>query len=193
LCCHRERPRVLGHLAAYPQCWADLNGGSSVRATLLILTAAAATSLQHQVVTFHGIGPVQVGASLGDASRAAGEPLVEAKDKPSGVDNCYHVRLKSSPTLLFMVENDRITRLETRDSRFRTQSGARVGQSEAEVRRIYGKRLEVMDHKYYEDGHYLIVRSADDHYAAIMETDGKNVVQINAGVWPSVGYVEGCA
>jgi hypothetical protein len=159
---------------------------------LLFLTAAAAVPLQHQVITFHGIGPVQVGASLADASRAAGEQLVEAKDKPSGVENCYHVRLQSSPTLLFMVENDRITRVETRDSRFRTRSGVRVGQSEAEARRIYGKRLEVMDHKYYEDGHYLIVRSADDQYAVIMETDGRRIVQINAGVWPSVGYVEGC-
>ena len=163
-----------------------------MRTTALLLTVAAAVPLQRQVITFHGIGPVRIGASLADASLAAGEQLADAKDKPSGSEGCHHVRLQSLPTLLFMVESDRITRIETRDSRFRTQSGVRVGDSEAEARRIYGKRLEVMEHKYYEDGHYLIVRSANDQYAVVMETDGKKVVQINAGVWPSVGYVEGC-
>jgi hypothetical protein len=163
-----------------------------VRTTVLLLTVAATVPLQRHVITFHGIGPIRVGASVADASRAAGEQVVEAKDKPSGIEGCYHVRLQSSPTMLFMVENDRITRVETQDPRFRTQSGVHVGDSEAEARRIYGKRLEVAEHKYYEDGHYLIVRAADDQSAVVMETDGKKVVQINAGVWPSVGYVEGC-
>jgi hypothetical protein len=159
---------------------------------VLVLTVAAAVPLPRQGITFYGIGAVRVGSSLADASLAAGERLVEAEDKPSGTEGCYHVRLKSQPTLLFMVENDRITRIETADRRFRTQSGVRVGHSEAEAHRIYGKRLEVMEHKYHETGHYLIVRSADDRYALVMETDGKKVVQINAGLWPSVGYVEGC-
>jgi hypothetical protein len=164
-----------------------------VRTAALVLTVAAAVPLPQQGITFYGIGPIRVGSSLAEASVAAGEQLVEAKDRPSGAEGCYHVRLKSSPTLLFMVENDRITRIETADPRFRTQSGVRAGDSEAEARRIYGKRLEVMEHKYYETGHYLIVRSADDRHALVMETDGKKVVRINAGVWPSVGYVEGCS
>lgn len=163
-----------------------------MRTAVLVLTVAAAVPLPRQGITFYGIGPIRVGSSLGDASLAAGEQLVEAKDKPSGTEGCYHVRLTSSPTLLFMVENNLITRLQTADPRFRTQSGVRVGDSEAEARRIYGKRLEVMEHKYHEAGHYLIVRSTDDRYGLVMETDGKRIVQINAGVWPSVGYVEGC-
>ena len=98
----------------------------------------------------------------------------------------------ASRFLLFMVENERITRLETADPRFRTKSGVRVGDSEADARKTYGKRLEVKRHKYYETGHYLIVRSADDRYALLMETDRKKIVYIRAGVWPSVGYWEGC-
>jgi hypothetical protein len=159
---------------------------------VLVLTVVATVPLQRQAITFHGIGPIQVGASVSEASLAAGEQLVEATDKPSGIEGCYHVRLKSSPTLLFMVEGDRITRVETKDQSVRTPSGARVGQSEHEVRRIYGSRLGVTEHKYYEAGHYFIVRSADGRFGLIMETDGKHVLQINAGLWPSVGYVEGC-
>lgn len=158
----------------------------------LLVSAGAGGSLPHQGITFYGIGPVRIGSALADASRAAGEQLVDAKDVPSGVEGCYHVRLKSSPTLLFMVEKGRITRLQTADPRFRTESGVRVGHSEAVARRTYGKRLEVEEHKYYETGHYLIVRSADDRHALVMETDGKTIVQIEAGLWPSVGYVEGC-
>ena len=94
--------------------------------------------------------------------------------------------------MLFMVEKGRIVRVETKDRRFRTASGARVGDSEATVRRIYGRRLEVTAHKYDEHGHYLIVRSTDRRYALVMETDGKKVVFIRSGVVPAAEYVEGC-
>jgi hypothetical protein len=165
-----------------------------VRASLAatLLTLSASMPLAEQPITFHGIGPVRVGLSLADASRAAGEELVEAGDKPSGTEGCYHARLKSSPSLLFMVEEGRVTRVETADPRFRTHSGARVGDSEARVRRVYGRRLEVTEHKYDETGHYLIVRSADKRYALVMETDGKEVVYIRAGMEPAAEYVEGC-
>jgi hypothetical protein len=84
-------------------------------------------------------------------------------------------------------------RVETKDRRFRTASGARVGDSEATVRRIYGRRLEVTGHKYDEKGHYLIVRSSDRRYAMVIETDGKRVVFIRSGVLPAAEYVEGCS
>jgi hypothetical protein len=163
-----------------------------VRASIVVLTLAASVPLQDQRITFEGIGPVRVGSSLADASHAAGEQLVEANDKPSGTEGCYHVRLKSSPTLLFMVEDGRITRVETADPRFRTHSGVRVGDSESEARRVYGRRLKVTEHKYDESGHYMIVRSADRRYALVMETNGKEVVYIRAGLEPAAEYIEGC-
>jgi hypothetical protein len=159
---------------------------------LAVLLLSGSVPLADFPITFYGIGPIKVGASLADGSLAAGEQLVEATDKPSGADGCYHVRLQSSPNVLFMVEEERITRLETADPRFRTKSGVRVGDSEADAHGAYGKRLEVREHKYLDTGHYLIVRSADDEHALLMETDGKTIMYIRAGVWPSVGYWEGC-
>lgn len=148
--------------------------------------------LAEQPITFRGIGAIPVGASVRDASRAVGETFVEAEDKPSDTEGCYHVRLRSAPTVLFMVEEDRIVRMETADPRFQTHSGVRVGDSEARARRIYGGRVEVTAHKYDEAGHYFIVRSADRRYALVMETDGKKVVYIRAGLEPAAEYVEGC-
>jgi hypothetical protein len=136
-----------------------------------------------------------MGSLVADASRAAGEALVEPRGKPSGGEGCHHVHLKSSPSLLFMVEEGRVTRVETADPRFRTYSGVRVGHSESRVRRAYapyGRRLVMTAHKYEPAGHYFIVRSADKRYALVMETDGKKVVYIRAGLEPAAEYVEGC-
>lgn len=143
-------------------------------------------------ITLYGFGPVRVGQTVRAASRAAGEPLVENAKTPSPADACHHVRRKSAPSMLFMVEEGRIVRVETRDRRFRTFSGARVGDTEAAVRRLYGRRLEVTPHKYVEGGHYFIVRSADRRHAMVMETDGKKVTFIRSGLVPAAEYVEGC-
>ena len=143
-------------------------------------------------ITFFGFGPIRVGATVAAASKSAGEPLHEANDKPSGGDTCHHVRLASTPSILFMVEEGRITRVETDDPSFQTASGARMGDSEERVKAIYGRRLEIEEHKYDENGHNLIVRSQDRRYALVMETDGKQVVYIRAGLVPSAEYVEGC-
>jgi hypothetical protein len=60
-----------------------------------------------------------------------------------------------------MVEDDRVVRVETKDRRFRTAGGVRIGDSEERARKVYGKRLEISGHKYDDHGHYFIVRSAD--------------------------------
>lgn len=162
---------------------------------LTALILAATVPLSAQPITFQGIGPVRMGASPADTSRAAGEPLVEPQEKPAGGAGCYHAHLKSSPSLLLMVEGGRLTRLETKDPRFRTYSGVSVGHSEARVRKAYaayGRRLEVTRHKYDEKGRYFIVRSTDRRHAVVMETDGRKVISIRAGLEPAVEYVEGC-
>jgi hypothetical protein len=164
-----------------------------VRASAVGLILAMAVPAERQEITWHGFAAVRVGSSVADASVAAGEQLVEAKDFPSGTEGCYHVRLKSSPSVVFMVEEGHITRVETADPSFSTHSGVRVGDSEVKVRQIYGRRLKVMAHKYDEVGHYLVVYAANRQHALVMETDGRKVVYIRAGIEPSAEYVEGCS
>ena len=142
-------------------------------------------------ITFYGVGSVQVGTSVQEASKALGSPLETTPDREEAL-SCHFVRSKSEPALLFMVEDGRITRAETDSRRYQTASGIRVGDSESRVRRVYGSRLEVEEHTYDPAGHYLTVRSADRRFALVMETDGKRVVYIRAGQMPSAEYVEGC-
>jgi hypothetical protein len=161
-------------------------------ALALILTLAGQTPTDRRVITFYGVGLVKIGVTVAAASEAAGEPFKPSPETPPGTEECGHVELSSDPHVWFMVEHGRITRLETASRLFRTASGVRVGDSEARVHSIYGPRLEVQPHKYVDDGHYLIVRSADRKFALVMETDGKEVFNLLAGLVPSVEYVEGC-
>jgi hypothetical protein len=43
-----------------------------------------------------------------------------------------------------------------------------------------------------DDGHYRTVRSANKRYALVIETDGRFVTRLRAGMVPAVEYVEGC-
>ena len=156
------------------------------------LVAAASPLLSEQPITFFGIGPLRVGMKPPVASEALGAPLVLTEPKEWAGSSCYHLHISGDTSLQFMFEDGRVARVETEDPRFRTASGVRVGDTEAVVHRIYATRLEVQHHKYIPSGHYLIVRSADHHYALVMETDGQQVVGMRAGVEPSVEYVEGC-
>ena len=73
--------------------------------------------------------------------------------------------------------------------------GARVGDSEDAVRKLYGSRVSVTPHK-YTNGHYLTVTPmapSDSQYRIIFETDGKRVTRYRAGRLPQVAYVEGCS
>ena len=161
-------------------------------AVALMVFLAGATPVDRRVITFYGVGPVRIGVTVVAAAKAAGEPLTPSTETPPGTEACGHVELASNPHVWFMVEQGRITRLETASPLFRTASGVRVGDTEERVRSIYGARLEVQPHKYVDDGHYLIVRSADHKFALVMETDGKEVFNLLAGLVPSVEYVEGC-
>jgi hypothetical protein len=75
-----------------------------------------------------------------------------------------------------------------------TREGARVGDSEADIIRMYGDRVTVSPHK-YTDGHYLTVRSSmpgDTLHHLIFETEKSVVASYRAGKLPPVAYVERC-
>jgi hypothetical protein len=110
-------------------------------------------------------------------------------------DGCDYASIKGAPdSVFFMVEERKLVRIETNGPAAPTREGARVGQTEAEVLKLYpGARRQ--PHK-YTDGFYLIVlpfAPADTLHRYVFETDGARVTVIRAGVYPPVEYVEGCA
>jgi hypothetical protein len=94
----------------------------------------------------------------------------------------------------------RIVRVDVDEgSRIATQSGIRIGATEADVKRVYGApgrtgRLTVENHAYVDGGHYI---SYDDDgeggLRMLFETDGQKVTRFRSGQHGPVGYIEGCA
>ena len=73
-----------------------------------------------------------------------------------------------------------------------TAEGARVGDSEATIKRLYPGRVRVTPHEYIE-GHYLTVVSPDGKHGYVFETDGRKVTQYRAGSRVAIRYIEGCS
>jgi hypothetical protein len=76
-----------------------------------------------------------------------------------------------------------------------TSAGARIGDTEATIKKLYKGQVTVSPHK-YTDGHYLTVvpkAPADSAFRIVFETDGTRVLQYRGGRRPQVEYVEGCA
>jgi hypothetical protein len=142
-------------------------------------------------VTEHGLGPLRVGMTLADARRALGGALVV----PKGTDTtgCAYVTWRGGPEgTRVMIDEGRIARVEIHSGGIATAAGARVGDTEEQISRLYPGRVKVTPHK-YEDGHYLTVNAPDDSsFAIVFETAKGRVTRYRAGRRPAVEYVEGC-
>ena len=156
---------------------------------LVAVLAASPIPLTSEPITFVGIGNVKVGSLV-----SAVESKLKLKDADLSTSDagCRQYEVGGDDSLLAMAEDGIVTRVETWNRRYRTASGARVGDSEASVQRLYGHRLEVSEHQYDPAGHYFTIRSKDQKFALVLETDGKRVTSIRAGRFPSAEYVEGC-
>lgn len=143
-------------------------------------------------VTPHGIGPVTVGMSLAEVASSIGaSPDIAPADR-----ECSYVRAPAAPEgVAFMVRDGLIARVDVNAPGVLSAEGAGIGTAEADVRRIYGDRLQVQPHK-YTDGRYLIVRPAGPDSAThrmVFETDGQTVTKLRGGKLPEVEWVEGCS
>ena len=145
-------------------------------------------------VTEHGIGPLRAGMTFAEASAALDGALLV----PVGVDTtgCDYLVWKSGPPgVHVMFDEHRIARVDVDTSSIATAAGARVGDDEARIKRLYPGQVKVTPHK-YEDGHYLTVTptaAADRKFRIIFETAHDRVTRYRAGMMPSVEYVEGCS
>jgi hypothetical protein len=91
-----------------------------------------------------------------------------------------------------MMSGQRIVRIDIDSKEYATDRGARIGDTEDKVKRLYRGKVRVSQHPYV-DGHYLEVEFEGGKYSLIFETDGKRVTSFRAGRSPEVGYIEGCS
>jgi len=174
--------------------------------------SAAAAPARTSRFTFYGLEPAAAGqaraeaeAALGQAlkaeptppQRAAATPAIAiasaTPSAPAGTGCRYH-GADSQPGVRYTVAAGVISRIETRDARYATVSGVHVGDTIERARRVYGKRLTVAAHPYFDKGHMLTVYSPDRHFALVMESnDAGRIITLRGGRWPDVGWLEGCS
>jgi hypothetical protein len=185
------RPLVVAVLLACSPAARDRTDTTSTASDTLRDSSAGLDSAPPQwIVRADGIGPLRVGVSLADASRALGEAL------RVGQAGCDHVTPAATPAgIRLMVIDDTVARVEIDSAGIRTTEGAQVGDSESRVLELYGARARIEPHKYtYPDGHYVVVTPPGDTlHRIIFETFKGRVTTYRAGRVPAVQLVEGCS
>ncbi len=143
------------------------------------------------VVTYDSFGKVKVGMTVSKASKALGVPLV----RDAGYDgNCYYVSPKRGfKNVAFMMNGQRIARIDIDGKEYATDRGAKVGDTEAKIKRLYKGIYKISPHKYIDHAHYIEVEMKGGKFSITFETDGKRVVSYRVGRPEQVGYVEGCS
>lgn len=168
-------------------------GASDVREPAPVLDTALPAELPAEEdgweVTVAGTGPVRIGSSLAELL-----PLLESD--PSAINpDCDYVEIRDAPDGIgFMMEQERLVRIDVTEQGIETAEGAEVGDTEERIRSLYPV-IEKRPHK-YTDGSYLIVTPGapgDTIRRLVFETDeGDRVTRYRAGLFPPVEYVEGC-
>jgi hypothetical protein len=146
-------------------------------------------------LTDSSYGPVRIGMTLAELQRAIG-PLADTTKLDRACDIVSAADAYRLPPGISITEvNGRVARIDIENDSIATDKGARVGDSEAKVKQLYGSGVIVEPHKYI-DGHYLEIKFGNDSATAkgiVFETDGKKVTTFRAGFWEPVRWVEGCA
>jgi hypothetical protein len=159
-------------------------------------TASAATTINpdsQTVVTQYGIGKLRAGMTVTEAGSVFPGFRVPVRRNRNA---CMYATADSLPAgVRVMVEQQRVARIDVFEGAVQTAKGARIGDSEERIKRLYPNQVTVSPHK-YTDGNYLTVvptDAADSAYRIVFETDGRRVLRYRAGTRPQVEYVEGCS
>ena len=142
-------------------------------------------------ITPNGFGPLRVGMTVAQAAAAMGGGFAA----PNGYDGgCGYARLTKAPAgLAVMLQGGKIARFEVRNGGIQTAAGARIGDSEARIKSLYGSSVASTPHKYVQGGHYLTVTPASGSSNRIVfEPDGSKVTEYRSGKIPEVEQVERC-
>lgn len=129
--------------------------------------------------------------TVAEAAKAMGGGFAAPRGGGSGCG--YAVLTKAPAGLAVMMETNKIVRFEVRNGGITTAEGARIGDSEARIKSLYGSRVASTPHKYVPAGHYLTVTpTPTSNNRIVFETDGKVVTEFRSGALPAVEYVERC-
>ena len=153
--------------------------------------ATPAAASPNAPITSEGWGPLRVGMTWAQARRAL--PGM-TRDLTMG-EECYESTVRGQPGLYVMFEGGRLARVSAAEhSRVGTAAGVRVGQTEAQVRAAYGRRIVSEPHHYEEaPARYLTVWTVRNQRGVRFETNHDRRVTVIHGGGPAIQYIEGCS
>ena len=175
-------------------------------ATAMLLGAAAPAPPATWRLTPDGLGPLHIRMTLAQAGATLGARITTRAPDGSESTACVEGEIDAYRGLYLLFEHGRLTRIDIladtgppgRPARFdvtgnRTSDGLRLGSTEQDVRRVYGRRLKIATAPYLDEpAHELTVIDAGAGRGLVFETDVHGVVvDIRAG-GKAIGYMEGC-
>jgi hypothetical protein len=164
---------------------------TALLAALLVHTSLGAADAAWKITT-RGYGPVQAGLSPVEAARLMGTRFKTFEGNPLDPE-CDHLYPETGHDgVSLMIQNGKITRVVVSNPQIQTLSGVKVGDSIARLKRVFGARLEIEQHKYDDTGFYYFVWEQGKRYGVKFEIAADRVTDIYAGD-ESIKYVEGCA
>ena len=160
-------------------------------AIVMLLLASASIAQTRHALTFDGLGPVRIGMTMAQASRALGVPVTREEGFDDNI--CYY----STPSrgfkdIAFMMAGTKIVRIDVGDRPFATDKGVTVGDTAAKVKRLYRGMFTTSKHAYVE-GQYIEVRKPGSRNRIVFETEGNRVTRFRVGLPEPVRYIEGCS
>ncbi|HEY3043001.1 MAG TPA: hypothetical protein VGJ39_03200 [Vicinamibacterales bacterium] len=128
---------------------------------------------------------------MSDLSKALGENIELPVDPRE--HHCVYMAPNRPKGLALMIVDGRLARIDIESRNFRTPEGVRVGDSENNVKRVYGARLQVTPHHYTApEGNYLTMRANSGALGMRFETYKGRVSVFYIGAFPQIEYVEQC-
>jgi outer membrane protein assembly factor BamE (lipoprotein component of BamABCDE complex) len=144
------------------------------------------------VASFDRLGPIKIGMTASQASKVLGVPVTRDAGYEGG--SCYYTSPKRGyKNIAFMMNGRLIARIDIDNKTYKTDRGAKIGDTEAKIKQLYKGMYKVYNHSYVDSGHYIEVTMKGGKYSIIFETDGKTVTTFRLGKPEQVGYVEGCS
>ena len=171
---------------------------NSSQTTVPPATAAPDRLTPDSRLRLDGLGPVRVGMTLDEASRAAGV-AIRVRPGESGGTDCTYAYAAGFEDAGFMVVGGRIVRIDAgfrEPARVKTLSGIGKGSSEADVMKAYAGQIRVEPHKYVPGGKDLVYVPNDAayrQYSMIFEVIDGRVGSFRSGFTEQVSWIEGCS
>lgn len=161
---------------------------------------AQAQLTERSKLAINGIGPIRVGMTVDEASRAAGVRFVKTLSAGRTEEYCSYFEPQVEPKgISFMVINGRIPRIDISSERITTIKGAKIGDTEERILTLYPGQIKATRHPYQglppRNGKYLtfVPKDAPDkNYRIIFETANNRVMRFRSGKIPEVEQIEGC-